>query len=156
MTNKILVNYSANEANILREIEDAKIVPSKNEALRRGLQALPSLVEIDERSLLELLGEALRASMSNLHSQYELVRTLSQARALADAIHASSIAKKGAAASEFTEVFTTTLREYSLLSDKALYDSIDKSRLKEELTALNLMASKLATVESNRAMATHR
>jgi hypothetical protein len=152
MANQILLNYSANEANILQEIDDAKIAPSKTEALRRGLQALRPLVETDERSLFELLSYSLLISRSNASSQSKLVRSLSQARALACAIHASSIAKKGSAASEFMEIFTATLREYSLLSDKTVYSSIDQSKLMEELAGLDRIASKYAAIESNHAV----
>jgi len=37
---KALVNYSLAEAVVLSSIERSKLIPSKNEAWRRGLQSL--------------------------------------------------------------------------------------------------------------------
>jgi hypothetical protein len=143
LKNKILVSYGTDEANLLQKMEKEKVVPSKNEALRRGLQAEALLVETNETILLRLLIDALRASKSSIADKEKLAARLLDAQALSYALHAISIVKKGSAAAEFMDVFTSTLREYSLLADASIYDMADKGRLQESLTGLIVLAKNL-------------
>jgi hypothetical protein len=141
---KALVSYGANEAEVLSNLEKAKIVPSKNEGWRRGIQVLDLLAETDERTLFELLGASLLASKQGIADHQQLIHNLRKSHALANTIHAIVIAKKGSPAATFMDAFTATLRDYSMLTDSAVYEKIDKSELAESLAGLGRIARKFA------------
>ncbi len=145
MEKKALVNYNVSEAAILSSIEESKLVPSRNEAWRRGLQSLSLLSETDEAVLFDLLAKAVLAAQSHVDDREKLSHHLREGKALANAIQATLISKKGLIGAEFMDAFTDTLREFSLLSDPEIYRRADKKTLEDELIGLRVLAQRYAS-----------
>ena len=139
------MNYSLAEAVVLSSIERSKLIPSKNEAWRRGLQSLNILSDTDEAVLFESLAKAISAAQSHIEDQEKFSHHLREGQALANAIQAILTSKKGLIGAEFMDAFTDTLGEMSLLSDPEIYRRADKKTLEDELTGLRVLAHRYAS-----------
>jgi hypothetical protein len=78
--------------------EQEKLPDNKTEVFRRGLHAVRQLVEVDEKPLLELLVATLEKSKANLNKE-----NIDEVKALAYAVHATLIAKRGIIGAEIFE-----------------------------------------------------
>jgi hypothetical protein len=143
--NKALVSFTTNEAAILDSIEKSKVIPSKNEAWRRGIEAVSLLLETSESALFDLLSSVLYSAASEVNNQERLLHHLAQGRAVADAVQATLISKKGLPGAEFMDAFTATLRDLSLLSDPESYREADMKELESTLFGMAQLASRYAS-----------
>lgn len=145
MENKALVSFTTNEAAVLDSIEKSKAIPSKNEAWRRGIEAVNLLLDTDESALFDVLFDALHAAASEVKNQERLLHHLAQAQAIANAVQATLLSKKGLTGAEFMDAFTATLRDLSLLSDPKSYREADMKELESTLYGMARLASRYAS-----------
>jgi hypothetical protein len=143
--NKALVSFTTNEAAILDSIEKSKVIPSKNEAWRRGIETVSLLLETSESALFDVLSNILYAAASEVNNQKQLVHHLAQGQAVAKVVQATLISKKGLPGAEFMDAFTATLRDLSLLSDPKSYREADMKELESTLYGMAQLASRYSS-----------
>jgi len=87
----------------------------------------------------------LYAAASEVKNQERLVHHLAQGQAVANAVQATLISKKGLTGAEFMDAFTATLRDLSLLSDPKSYREADMKELESTLYVMAQLASRYAS-----------